>query len=285
MSTQALASTPADATSPTVSVLMPAYNVAAYLHEAVASILSQTWGDFELVVVDDGSTDGTREMLRAAAATDARIRLIEMPTNGGIVAALNEGLAACRGRYIARMDADDVALPHRLASQVAAMRAADDVVALGAALEYIDEQGRPLGVTRRCELDRPLSVCPLLHPTVMLRASTLLEQRLAYRPDFRMAEDYCLWLELRRCGRLAATDEVLLKYRLRRDASRMRHLKRMLRATLRTKGFAVRRLGMRPTAADLLRGLAECGLLITPAAVVRWLYLRKMFGSRRGLRL
>ena len=97
-------------TAPTVSVLMPVYNCAAYVGEAVESILNQTWKDFELIAVDDGSTDGSLAVLEEYAKRDGRMRVISR-ANTGIVGALNDGLAAARGKYIARMDGDDVSLP------------------------------------------------------------------------------------------------------------------------------------------------------------------------------
>jgi len=276
----------APAPPPAVSVLMPAYNDGQFIRQAIESVLAQTFADFEFVIVDDGSTDSTPEILEEFAARDARVRVLANPRNAGIVVALNRGLDACRGRYVARMDADDVALPDRLALQAARMDSSPDVVALGGALEYMDAAGADLGLRRACGVGRSvLEANPLLHPTVMIRREALEAGRLRYQPRYRYAEDYFLWLELSRVGRLDALDEVVLKYRLSAGASRMKHLKGMLWATVRTKLAGIFRLGIRPRFSDVLRLLAETALLAVPAGLVRRMYLRRTFGRGRSVNL
>jgi len=271
---------------PEVSVLMPAYNDAAFVAEALDSVLAQTFTGFEFVIVDDGSTDATGEVIAACAAKDARIRVLTNERNLGIVAALNRGLDACRGRYVARMDADDVALPDRLAKQTARMDADAGVVALGGAIEHIDASGADTGVCRRCATGGSmLAANPLLHPTVMIRREVLETHHLRYQERFRYAEDYFLWLQLSRFGRLGAADEVVLKYRLNAGASRMRHLKAMLWATIRVKLAGIFRLGIRPTVTDIFGLAAEIALLAVPSAIVRRMYLRRTFGPAARPRL
>ncbi|MEO1235937.1 MAG: glycosyltransferase family 2 protein, partial [Planctomycetota bacterium] len=124
-------------TTPTISVLMPVYNCGVYLDAAVRSVRDQTWTDLELVAVNDGSTDGSLDVLQRHADEDERVVVIDQP-NGGIVAALNAGLARCRGAFIARMDGDDVAYPHRLERQLAWMRAHPEAVAVGCQTRVID---------------------------------------------------------------------------------------------------------------------------------------------------
>jgi glycosyltransferase involved in cell wall biosynthesis len=262
---------------------MPVHNAEPYLGAALDSILGQSWTDLEFVVVDDGSTDGSRATLERYAGQDPRLRLLASDRNEGIVRALNRGLAACSGEYIARMDGDDIALPDRLARQVAYLRAHPEASVVGGALSYIDAAGRELGVIRRSDLGRSLlAVNPLFHPTVMLRRTHLQDQGLGYEERFRYAEDYYLWLLLSTRGQLAALDEVVLKYRLSAAATRFQNLKPVLLATLRVKAAAIARLGLRPTPADLLRFAAEALLLLLPAAAVRWLYLRTTFGKDAG---
>lgn len=265
---------------------MPAYNDASFVGEAIDSILAQTLTDFEFVIVNDGSTDSTGTIIAECAARDGRIRVLTNERNLGIVGALNRGLDACQGRYVARMDADDVALPERLAKQAARMDEAPDVVALGGSLEYIDSAGADLGARRTCAVDdSPLAANPLLHPTVMIRRDVLETHQLRYEERFHYAEDYFLWLRLSRFGRLDAIDEVVLKYRLSAGASRMRHLKAMLWATVRTKLAGIVRLGIRPKVSDVLRMAAEIVLLAVPAGIVRRLYLRRTFGPAAAKRL
>ena len=198
-----------------VSVLMPVYNAAHHVEEAVRSILAQTWTDFELIIVDDGSTDDSPAILDRLQTEDARITVLRQP-NGGIVSALNHGLGFCRGVCIARMDADDIALPERLARQWAAFQADPGLVLCGTAVHQFGDRHEILqfpltDVACRAFL---LTWSCFAHPTVMMRRETLLCSGLRYEEDFRHAEDYQLWSALAAWGRLCNLPEPLLRYRV-----------------------------------------------------------------------
>jgi glycosyltransferase involved in cell wall biosynthesis len=273
---------------PLVSVLTPVFNAEAYLDEMLASLRRQTLTDFEVVLVDDGSRDASGSMLERAAQADPRFRLLSLPSNQGIVAALNHGLEACRGAYIARLDADDVAFPDRLERQVGYLEKHPEVIVLSTSLAYIDSTGRSLGRVRRpSPRGSLLQANPLLHPTVMFRREVMQSAGLRYRAEFAYAEDYYLWLEFSLHGRLGILDEVTVLYRVSPSALRARRLKEMLRATLRVQWAAMHRLGIRPRLSDLPSFLAEAGLLALPAGVVWRVYLRALFGAqaRRARRL
>jgi glycosyltransferase involved in cell wall biosynthesis len=203
---------------PLISVLMPAYNAERYVAEAVRSILDQSFGDFEFVIIDDGSTDRTRAILERFAARDGRIRLVSRP-NRGLVATLNEGLGLARGELIARMDADDVALPDRFEHQVAFLREHPEVVCLGGAYLMIDAKGWVMIDNHPPEEDREIQeellkgVTCLIHPAAMMRRDAV---RAAGGYDERMeqSEDLDLWLRLGERGRLANLHQVVLKYRI-----------------------------------------------------------------------
>jgi glycosyltransferase involved in cell wall biosynthesis len=202
---------------PSVSVLMPVYNAEPYLAEAVESILGQTFADFEFLIVNDGSTDRSRTILERYAARDGRIRLSSRPNTGHTVA-LNELLDLASGELLARMDADDVALPQRLARQVDYLREHRDVVCVGTAVHFIDEAGRFLrnghpAMDHEAIQRRALAGdCPLNHPSIMMRRAAVLAVG-GYRPEFQPAEDLDLWLRLGEVGRLTNLPEVLMKYR------------------------------------------------------------------------
>jgi len=210
-------------TPPKVSVLMPVYNGERYVREALESILAQTFTDYEFIIVDDGSTDGTPFILAEYARQDPRIVLLTNGANRGLVATLNRGLEAARGQYIARMDADDVSLPERLARQVAYLDQHPEVGVLGTNVAYIDSEGRFLNGGRPKD-PQPLSPtllqwlllwrCAIYHPTVMLRRSILAETGLAYDPAFRHAEDRDLWTRLAPYTLIASLPEVLVYYRV-----------------------------------------------------------------------
>ena len=202
---------------PIVSVVMPAYNGEPYLKAAVDSILEQSFGDLELIVVDDCSTDGTPDTLRAYA--DPRLRILRNEVNLGIVGALNRGLSAATGKYVARMDADDISHPDRLARQVAYMDANPGVLLTGTRVDFIDGNGEPL--KRNIVLPTDDKAIRLqsaffpafVHPTVMIRGETLRRHGLRYVEAFRYAEDYDLWTRIMALGEVANLPEPLLSYR------------------------------------------------------------------------
>ena len=206
--------------APNISVVMPVRNGQAYLRAALDSILTQSFGDFEFLIVDDGSNDDTPAILAAAAQSDRRIRVLRS-TGSGIVAALNLGLASATGIYVARMDADDVSLPGRFAAQLAVLDAMPGLAAIGSAATEIDAGGKAGG-----HIGVPLSADdvraalhhtnPIIHPTVMMRREAV-ERVGLYRNALTHAEDYDLWLRLSRIGDIVNLAEPLLNFRRHGD--------------------------------------------------------------------
>jgi len=233
---------------PTVSVLMPVYNAEAYLAEAVESILRQTFADFEFLVIDDGSTDRSGAILEGYAAGERRVRLTRRP-NTGYTVALNELLGLASGELVARMDADDVALPHRLERQVDYLRAHTDVVCVGTAVHLIDSAGRYLrdghpGMDHEAIQQRALAGdCPLNHPSVMMRRAAV-QAVGGYHPEFEPAEDLDLWLRLGEVGRLASLPEVLMLYRQHVRSFSERHQRLQLERSAAAVADACRRRGI-----------------------------------------
>jgi GT2 family glycosyltransferase len=205
-------------TPPRITVAMSVYNNAPYLAEALDSILAQSFGDFELVIVDDGSTDASPAIMDHYAAIDPRVRVIRQ-ANQGLIASLNHIIAVARGMYIARMDGDDVALPERFAQQVAFLDANPDHGLVGTQIWTIDEQGDRQSDRR---IDHPLSAeliaaalptaSPLCHPSVMMRRELLIAVG-RYRAAYRHCEDYDLWLRLAERTRMANLPARLHLYR------------------------------------------------------------------------
>jgi hypothetical protein len=208
--------------APIASVLMPVRDAVATVAEAVGSVLGQTLADLELVVVDDGSRDGTVERLRTAAASDPRVRVIERPREG-LVSALNAGLATARAGLVARMDSDDVCMPGRLVAQVALLAARQDVDVAGCLVECFPREGLSDGMLRYEawlngvvspeDFAREIYVeSPLAHPSAVFRRDAVLSAG-GYR-EGPFPEDYDLWLRLHAAGRrMAKVPEVLLRWR------------------------------------------------------------------------
>lgn len=197
---------------------MPCYNAAKFLHEAVESVLAQTFTDFELLAIDDGSTDETAAILKDFAAKDSRVRYIQRP-NGGISKALNHGIDLATAALIARMDADDICLPERLARQHGFLHQHADYCLVASRCVFIDDAGRERGDNLRDNFHTesfPFGFWQRLpwfvHPSVMMRASVL-RQAGKYSEAVDKAEDLDLWLRMLRLGKAEVLPEILLKFR------------------------------------------------------------------------
>lgn len=200
--------------TPKISVLMSAYNSEKYIAEAIESILNQTFKDFEFIIINDGSTDKTAEIIEKYAKKDVRIRFVNNTKNQGIIAALNPGFAMCRGEYIARMDSDDISLPERFAKQVKYMDQHPECGVLGTSIIIFDkENSKEYIQKKRITFFDLLQSCCVVNPSVMLRKSTLLNNNILYRPKYIHAEDYGMWSELIKLTEFHNLQDILLKYR------------------------------------------------------------------------
>jgi glycosyltransferase involved in cell wall biosynthesis len=195
---------------------MPVHNAERYLSEAIGSILSQTFSDFELIIINDGSTDRSLQIIQSFY--DQRIKLISHP-NRGLAASLNAGIKIARGKYIARMDADDISCPDRLSLQFYYMEQHPECVLSSGAVEYIDAEGVSL-YTRslpaediKIKAGLPLHV-QIIHPACILQRAVF-SKTSGYREDIKKhIEDILLWNELSELGLFANLKEVLLRYRI-----------------------------------------------------------------------
>src|SRR5215470_1434288 len=194
---------------------MAVHNGMPWVTDAVTSVLTQTAGDLELIVVDDGSTDETPAAL--AAVTDARVRVLGQPRRG-LTCALNHALAVSRAPLLARLDADDVALPERVARQRAVLDAQPEIGLLGTGAREVDAGGREIGVVAppadHASLRRALiRANPFVHSSVMMRRA-ILESLGGYDERLPVAQDYDLWMRMARVTRLANIPEPLVVRRL-----------------------------------------------------------------------
>jgi hypothetical protein len=231
--------------APALSVAMSVYNGERFLEAAIDSVLAQSFGDFEFLILDDGSSDATPHILKAYAARDARVRPI-IRENRGLVASLNQLLAEARAPLVARMDADDICLPQRFERQIAFLSGNPDHGVIGAQTHDIDEEANPWPLPSpdnpetheaflaAIETDAPL-IC---HPAVMYRRAVVLEVG-AYHAAFRHCEDLDLWLRLSSRTRICSLPDRLIRYRRSPNQVSSRH------ATEQQIGAAVARLAWR----------------------------------------
>lgn len=248
---------------PLISVVMPVFNGAEFVDEAVRSIRAQTFRNLELICVDDGSTDTTLEKLRVHAAADPRVRVIEQ-NHGGVIAALHRGFAEARGRLIARMDSDDVSVPSRLERQLDFLAANPSVILVGGCVEVTDAAGRVLArvsvPTQPAEIRERLrrGNC-MVHPTVLFRREVL--EIGGFRQAYLDAEDYDMWLRLSERADLANLDVVVLRYRRHRNSvSHLHPVQQALSALCARRAAQLRSEGKEDPSERFPRITEEAGL-------------------------
>lgn len=265
-----------------ISIVLPVYNAAKYLREALASVRWQTMASWECICIDDGSTDESSEILRQFAAADSRIRVVRQG-NQGIVGALNRGLREARHEWVAIMHADDIAAPKRLEVQQRFIQLNPDCIVVGSDMQTVDPDGKPVEWQRaacdHAEIERLLLAGKntMNHPTVMMRRDAVLAAGM-YRPQHEWVEDADLWLRLARVGRLANIPRVLLKYRLHEGSltwTRRETVNERMRALLAEaysdRGLAIPRLDrlvpplkpLRPSSSKWARRAARSGYFST----------------------
>jgi len=216
-------------TGPLVSVIMSMFNAERFLEQAIRSILEQTYQNFEFIIIDDGSKDQSWDIAVGFSHIDARIRLIRLEKNQGVSTACNAGLNIAKGKYIARMDSDDVSLPGRLSRQVGFMETYPEVGVLGCGMRYMHESGKLLGVPPQFHGDlfirwHLLFESPFFNPTVMLRKSILDQYDLKYDlASIHGEEDYELWSRLLLVTKGENLSEIFLHYRLHLGSISHRH--------------------------------------------------------------
>ncbi|HKN93227.1 MAG TPA: glycosyltransferase [Thermoleophilaceae bacterium] len=246
------------AREPAVTVLTSVYNGEAYLAEALDSLLGQSFPDWECLIIDDGSTDGTGEIARRFAAADSRFR-VHVQENQGTPRALNAGLEQARGRYVAILDADDAAFPERLERQAAHLRANPDVALVGGYVMMISGSGREFGLAEypledaeiRAQLEEQNA---FVHSAVMYRRELALDAG-GYRPVVRLAEDLDLWLQLAERGRLANLAEPVTRYRVHATQVSITRLEEQVLAVQASLASARERRAGRPDPLDSVQSI------------------------------
>lgn len=224
---------------PKISVIMPAYNAEKYIGLAIESIIDQTFTDWELIIVDDGSMDGTWQIINNYAQNDPRIIPLKNEVNLKLAKSLNKGIEVARGKYIARMDADDWSYPQRLMSQFNFMEEHEDVGIVGAAMhicspsmEILSERHYPLN-----DFDIRKNIFyynPFCHPVVLIRKDILNKCGL-YNPAYNLVDDYELYFRIGEYSKFANLSEILHKYRLNDTSMTSTGTKKMELMTIKTR--------------------------------------------------
>lgn len=261
---------------PGVSVIMSVFNSEKYLGEAVESILNQTHRDFEFIIVDDCSTDGSPDILNEYTRKDPRIRLLKNEKNLGLTKSLNRAISQAKGKYIARMDSDDAALEDRLARQVEFMEYHPDVVLLGTAFYEIDASGKELSRKMFPLSDREIrriliKYNPFCHASVLIRRAALAETG-PYDEHISKTQDYDLWFRLANKGRVANLSDFLMKRRYEGGNISISGENEQLRWAIRIRKDAIKKGYYSP--ANYIYLIRPFMALITPP------YIRKAFRKR-----
>jgi len=263
--------------APAVSVLMPAYNAEAYIADAIESILEQSFKDFELIIVDDNSSDATNAIIKRYASKDKRVKLVKNEQNLKISASLNKGIAIAKGKYIARMDADDKSLPERLQTQVNFLDQNKQVVLVGSAINVCDSRLKKINVRRynsgdtliRQKIFRYGQFC---HPAVMFRTAAGVEAG-GYDPSLYDAEDYDFFFRLGLHGDMANLNDVLLNYRTSKTSVSASRAKRQELLTLYVRLKATVEYGYEMGFSDRMYSIAQLvSVYIVPRRFKFWLF-------------
>ena len=265
--------------NPLVSVILPVYNANGFLSLAIESILNQTYKNFELIAIDDGSTDNSFDILKKYAKKDKRIKVICNQKNQNIANSLNKGIKIAKGKYIARMDADDISLPHRFQNQVQFLLKHPEVVILGGQVRTIDTNGKILGrklfpITDSNIRKALYTTNPIQHPTAIINRSLLPKNFSWYNPNLPPAEDYDLFFRLGQFGKYHNLSYFVLKYRQYLGSETFKNPLNTFSVTLKVRKLAISKYGYKPSLkAKLIHSTQKLILKLLPASLIYPLYV------------
>ena len=238
--------------SPKISVLMPVFNAERYLKMAIDSILNQTFQDFELIIVNDGSTDTSEKII--LSYSDSRIQYHKNSENIGLIATLNKGIDLCNAPFIARMDADDISLPERLQKQWTFLNKHPHFAMVGSDMEIIDEHNRHIKNVQKHCLSGLIKTqlffkCAFAHPSILIRKDIVAKFR--YNPDYLHAEDYFLWSQIAFQHTVAGLPEILIKYREHQSSVSRRHRQIQEDTVKKIYTYHLQKLNITPSDSEL----------------------------------
>lgn len=273
---------------PLVSFVMPNYNEGSFIRDALDSILQQTYKNFECIIVDDGSSDNSPGIIKEYAARDPRIKFFQNEKNMRICRTLNRGISLAKGKYIARMDSDDVCMPNRLEVQVAFMEDPKNahVGVVGSHCFVIDENGDTVGKKTFPIDDKDIRgqiwyQNPLQHSTTLIRKQAINECG-NYDDSFVYAEDLELWVKIGQKYELRNIEEKLMKYRIHGANDIFKHQKTMIKNALRVRRKAVEHLGYTMPLKAKIAYVATKIAYYLPEKLVYKLFMKFRGGTKNG---
>ena len=257
---------------PLISVVMPAHNVQKYINSAIESVLNQSFKKLELIIVNDASTDKTLDIIRSFAKKDSRIKVVNNDTILNIARSLNKGISLASSNIIARMDADDIALPNRLELQYKLINSSKNIAVVGSDIVIIDPVGNKIGLRKYPESSGELKNClfkysPFAHPVVMFKKD-MFEEVGGYNPKYSPTEDLDLWFRLGRKHQFKSIRQTLLKYRVHEKSSSHSMIKDLEILVFKIRFDAIVKYGYRPNLYDIIYNLFQfITLWFTPAKI------------------
>jgi len=243
-----------------LTVIMSVYNGECYLRQSIESVLNQTYRDFEFLIIDDGSSDSSQDIIKSY--DDVRIRLIINQENKGLIGSLNKGLSEARGEYIARQDADDVCHVERFSRQLQLLESDKSLLLVGSQLDLIDERGMPKGNWKYPQ-DGQLALWFLLYNSAVAHSSSMYRKDTVisvggYSADAIYAEDYDLWSKLSRLGKIKNLPDVLQYYRIHDEAVSKRQQQKQLETRFKISSDNINRLFEKPLDEASLKYISGC---------------------------
>lgn len=263
---------------PLISVILPVYNGQKYLSEALESLRYQTYPHFEVIAIDDASTDNSLKIMKKIARADSRFKIFHNQVNQKIARTLNFGLTKAKGSLIARMDADDVALPNRFQRQLKFLLAHPGVVVVGGQCMTIDKDdhitGKKIFPIKHFDIHELMYTAnPIQHPSIMINRSLLPKNFSWYNPRLTPAEDLDLYFRLGKYGLYANLKSVILMYRQHQDSETFRDPKYTFEITQRVRRLAVEKHGYKPTLKSKIIALIQTIIItLIPSSLVFPLY-------------
>lgn len=262
---------------PLISVVMPAYNVDRYIAQAIESILNQTFKDFELIIINDASSDNTAKIIQGYKKRDKRVRVLNNKTHLLIAASLNKAVNLSRAEIIARMDADDISLLNRLKLQYSFLKKNPDIAVVGGDIVIIDKDGKEISKreypTASADLKKTMfRYSPFAHPVVMFRKKIFLEFG-GYNLKMIPCEDIDLWFKIGSKYKFASIPEYVLQYRILPDSSSNKNLIPLELLGFEIKIKAIRKYGYKPGFYDVAYNVLEFTTLwFMPPSFRVWMY-------------